>query len=119
MQQEDETYDKIGEPSGVRDATGEPVDGPAVSRMLILNAFDRPCRLVGFHAAHLQPLPVLLRKHGFQVALMLYAAGQDGGARPTARPRLLLALGNDELVLNGLVDYLEFVLVARLVGVFG
>ena len=110
------THDEVGKASGVRDTAGKPVDRTAVSWMLVLDTFDRPRRQVRLSISHLQSLAVTVCEHWSEVAFVLDMSGEDGRPCTTRSAGLLLTLSNDKLVLHGVVNHVELVLVAHLAG---
>ena len=88
----------------------EHVDAPAPAREGLVDHAYLPLRLVRAEVAHLEPLAVPVREHRPQVALVLDAAGEDGRARARLDAGLLLALGDDDLVLDVVVDHVHLVL---------
>ena len=104
-----EAYDKA-EGRVLCRAAREHVDVPAPARDRILDHAYAPLGLVRVQVAHLEPLPVAVREDRPEVALVLDAAGEDRRARARLRPGLLLALGDDDLVLDVVVHHVHLVL---------
>ena len=89
----------------------EHVDASTAARVRVLDAHRRSFWLVRSPIPRLELLAVSLSEHWTHIALMLDRAGEDRGARTASRARLLLALGDNDLVFDILVDHLELVLV--------
>ena len=106
-----EAYNKA-ERRVLRRAAREHVDVPASTGDCILDHAYAPLGLVRVQVAHLEPLPVAVREDRPEVALVLDAAGEDRRARARLRAGLLFALGDDDLVLDVVVDHVHLVLFA-------
>ena len=112
-----EAYDKA-ERRVLRRAAREHVDVPAPARDRILDHAYAPLGLVRVQVAHLEPLPVAVGEDRPEVALVLDAAGEDRRARARLCAGLLLALGDDDLVLDVVVDHVHLELLPSAAWVF-
>ena len=98
----------------LRRSAREHVDVPAPARDRILDHAYAPLGLVRVQVAHLEPLPVAVREDRPEVALVLDAAGEDRHARARGGVALVLgALGDDDLVLDVVVDHVHLVLLGH------
>lgn len=85
---------------------------------MVLDHLYRALRLVGGAHALLEAGAVAVGEYRAEVALVLDAPGEDRRARARRRAGLLLALRDDDLVLDVVVDHVHLVLLGH-AAVFG
>ena len=99
-----------------RRAAREPVEAPAGDG--VVHDLRLATGLVRHLAALLDAAHVSVREERAEVALVLDAAGEDRRAGARARVGLLLALGDDDLVLDVVVDHVHLELLPSAAWVF-
>lgn len=97
--------------------TREHVDAPAPADPGLLDPHNLLLRRVCKQCALLEPLAVSFREQGTQVALVLHAPRKNRRPRAMWNTGVLLALRNNNLVLDRLVDHVQLVFVTRSIGV--
>ena len=108
-----EAYDKA-ERRVLRRAAREHVDASTAARVRVLDAHRRSFWLVRSPIPRLELLAVSLGERRAHIALVLDRASENCSPCPAARAGLLLALGDDNLVLNVVIHHVHLVLVRLL-----